>query len=98
MADDFQVGDVVVCVRDKPLGKMTDMAKPYWAALKVGALYRVASLVRDASGKRGVTLRGIDNGRWPGWDNDLFRKLPPASDGFTRRIRACLPHKVEEPA
>jgi len=86
MSDDFQVGDLAICVLALP-------------PLRQGAIYRIAQVL-ELRGEAGVNVREIDviSLGYVGIKASRFRKLPKADEQFTQSMRALKPHKVEEPA
>lgn len=90
MSDDFQVGDVVVCVDDKAQGYSGDNVLR-------GRHYRIASFIKR-HGITGCTLEGMNPDPYLGYAIKRFRKLPRADESFTEQMRACRPTRVGEPA
>jgi hypothetical protein len=96
VSDEIRPGDVVVCVDD------TDCAiYPGASSYKLGAIYRIvaASMIRDGgTGYETYCVQTdrdnpVRDGR-VGWASaKRFRKLPPATEAFTRQMRACKPQK-----
>jgi hypothetical protein len=96
MSEEFQVGDVVVCVCDR---SPTCIGRSLSEQLRQGVLYRITATLLAADG-----LSVLVNGEAPhtcachigeaGWHPDRFRKLPRADEEFTRQIRACKPQRV----
>lgn len=99
MSDDFKVGDVVVRV-------LRGQETCSWeheddtgdtSSVQAGTLYRVSAVLpetsRDCAGLQLV-------GNWVPFGHcaGCFRKLPPASDEFTRMVRACKPQNKRVPA
>lgn len=89
MKDEFQVGDVVVCVNAKPA---RNPIVPIAQLLREGAMYRIAGLPVGNNGEVGLCLDGVAIPvPMVGFAYDRFRKLPRAEEDFTLRIRACRP-------
>lgn len=93
MSDDLQVGDVIVRVA----GDNHPMPR--------GAYDRIVAIEACRFDDEDEICDGLvlftfwrPFGEGTCWCPDNFRKLPPASDEFTRRLRACRPHNVGEPA
>lgn len=91
MSEEFNVGDVVVCVNNSPILCERRIHTGGWAP-EIGTIVRVVSLGSDDCGC--VWLRG-NNGAGL---FARFKKLPKATDEFTRQIRACRPNKSRQPA
>lgn len=97
---DFAPGDVVVCVDAGDLG----VGSRNVGLLSEGRLYRVARVTPPypwSSGDfcYGVVVEGVRSYNFDGsFHPRRFRKIRPASDQFTRQIRACKPIKEKEPA
>lgn len=103
----FAPGDVVVCVDDSPcLCCGLDIPHLVW-----GQYYRIVRIGRGFNARDRITIDGIDCGLFTPfgdhlgylpddrlWNIERFRKIDPASDEFTQRMRALRPHKVGEPA
>jgi len=97
MADDFQVGDVVVCVDDGPIVCPHDPLIVHDGTLaakrrSVGRIFEIepgldwvcACRVVHTEVGAGVAIR--------------FRRLPKADGRFAEQMRALKPHRVREPA
>lgn len=91
MSDDFQVGDVVVCINAKP-----DSFDPKAGLLKERAHYRVA-VVGPVKGVFCLGFRALPadkpNTAWA-WNANRFRKLPRADEQFTEMLRALKPTRA----
>jgi hypothetical protein len=93
MSDDFQVGDVVVCVG--PLEPGDDRF-----GIHETRLYRIRA-VGTSTVERMPILNFVgllEPAPWEGWLFHCFRKLPRADEQFTEQMRACKPVRVSEPA
>lgn len=91
MSEEFNVGDVVVCV-DKSLIKCRIANHTGEWAPKLGAVLRITSIAVDDCGCS--VLHGSNGvGVFA-----RFKKLPKATDEFTRQILACRPNKSRQPA
>lgn len=90
MADDFRVGDVVVCIAI-PQGSIKGEWEP-----KIGGIYKVYDLyLCPTDDSLLIALEQDPERDGPGaFEANAFRKLPPASDEFTLQMRACKPHKA----
>lgn len=88
--NNFQVGDVVVCVDATPRGR-----SPYGDSLqrlKVRSLYRVMQALIDNYGDAAVLLESPRSSHPDGiWQANRFRKVKTADEQFTAQIRACKP-------
>ncbi len=90
MADEFQVGDVVVCVdvSHVPHPKVVWINR---GICVLGRLYRVRNVcIGPISGEVFLKFDGYNHGPL-GCLASRFRKLPKADAQFTREIRACRP-------
>jgi len=91
MSEEFQVGDVVVCVdADTP-------ARPGYFSpdqIRNGDLYRLSDTFIDEWGDcikvAGIVAHTVNGGFLAA----RFRKLPRADEEFTRQIRACKPQRT----
>jgi len=81
---DYDVGDVVVCVRMD--------SNP----IMIGKVYRAKEfLPPDSDGDIGVRLFGVRPNTWRGaFAANRFRKIDAADEAFTRQMRAIKPAKV----
>lgn len=101
MADDFQVGDVVVCVNADMIDCPHDpeVLHAGFEAPARGAIGRVRAIAPAPApeGERwcGCTAIFTDDGAGI---IARFRKLPKADDRFAEQMRALKPHRVREPA
>ncbi len=93
MAEDFQVGDVVVCVNDSPC-TATGEPKPVPCPWKRGEIGRVVSI---SACRYGLELAPQKH-RLLYIAAYRFRKLPKADEQFTERMRKCKPHRNQVPA
>lgn len=95
MADDFQVGDVVVCINDD-ICPVVGGQHSY----RKGAIYRVAIVrtVKDYLGRPATGLKAVGLENEAGRNIICFRKLPKADEQFTADMRACRPHRNRVPA
>jgi hypothetical protein len=90
---DFAPGDVVVCVEDRPC----DCCGLKMANIRRRDLYRVErEMPRIGGPGRALVLSGVpaEPGHPRGYFAPRFRKVRPASESFTRQIRACRPIKT----
>jgi len=91
MADDWQPGDLALCVDDGPR-EFDDNP-----AIKRGCVYRVYQVGTDPFGLFGLCLDEVEsNGYAGGYLADRFRKItPPEADEFDREvIKLMKPAKV----
>jgi len=100
MADEFQVGDLAVCVDDSPCRETPYPGCPF--GLSKGAVFRVtAAWIDPEDGIQGLNLMGVRNeqdGLFAGYSAHRFQKLPPASPEFISLIRSLSPGRVTEDA
>jgi len=85
MSEEFQVGDVVVCVLSGPTIEQGEIHRI--EGFRVGSelsMLGVSELGLFLKGKRSRTVKGS-------YDARRFQKLPRADEEFTRQIRACKP-------
>lgn len=95
MSDDFQVGDVVVCISDDY--ERASGPESWWP--KRGQIYRVAGLDHCLNGLFLEFAEDPDFGDTElGWAATDFRKLPKADEQFTEQMRAIRPHTKRVPA
>ncbi len=97
MSDDFQVGDVVVCVH------ASSPACSYSTPPEKGRHYRVTGVIRARCAKtkrpvQGVEVAELSATPFSAFHELFFRKLPKADETFTEQMRSLRPHKVEQPA
>lgn len=103
VGDDFQVGDVVVCVDDSPYRSRDVKGKP-WPMAK-GSTWRVSDVLVARLGPLAgqVLLRfhaepPLSRAWKRGWYHARFRKLSKADEQFTEQMRQCKPHRNRVPA
>ena len=99
MGEDFQVGDVVVCVDARTPAMPNSTAPAEHSELREGSMYRVRSLWNDSCFGPCLTLNEVEarsvNG---GFLCRRFRKLPKADEEFTASLRARKPSRNRVPA
>lgn len=87
----FDVGDVVVCVDNKPNWIVAEPAVSAFARLKKGATYRVLRVGENDLGKTGVDVGVSNRDLWEGFGDiyppQVFRKI---DDGVTEEFRHAM--------
>jgi hypothetical protein len=97
MSDDFQIGDVVVCVAGGPIVCPHDPLVVHDGSLapKHRSVGRIVGIDPGFGGVCMCTVIHTDAG--PGVAI-RFRKLPKADDRFAEQMRALKPHREQVPA
>lgn len=94
MADDWQVGDLALCVRDEDNGTVRRTPGAWW--VRVGGVYRVSRVIPASlccGAPAGSTLLSLEedpNRPRHAWGSWVFRKIKPLSDDETREFKADL--------
>jgi hypothetical protein len=97
MADDFQVGDVVVCVDDGPIICPHDPIVIHDGSL-AAKRRSVGRIIAIQPGFGGVCMCNVVLTDGGAGVEARFRKLPKADDRFAEQMRALKPHREKVPA
>lgn len=97
MADEFAVGDVVVCVNDGPLVCPHDSLVVHDGSL-AAKKRTVGRIVAIEPGHTFICLCRVIHTDVGAGVEARFRKLPKADDRFAEQMRALKPHREKVPA
>lgn len=93
---DIQAGDIVVCLDNSPRATSGPDNLKELAQIRVGALYRIASVEVSPRGKVAIRPCGVvfgvqPNGFRRGFRAERFRKVTKADQGFSTWMKSLKP-------
>lgn len=100
MSDDFQPGDLVVCITVGPIDRPARMVSAGMHKLRLGHIYRVARVgFCPVTREVGLRLVGHPHSSINSHVRAIrFRKLPPADEQFTADLKARIRRHDRVPA